>query len=1017
MTAVQIPRRLSTALRDYQRDAVRAMTRYADQFDPRRPRAALVHMPTGSGKTAVIASLARCTVRPGPVLVIAPRMGLREQLSRDIAKRFFEHAGVDATSLPRRVEELDKGSSHPGNLDDLVLVTTVQMLTSIYKRRRRLSRDLQERAVLVLFDEGHYEPAAVWSQVVRSVNCPRIIFTATAFRDDFKTFDIDPDYVYRYSFGRARRERYVRDVRLHPYMPVRSPGRFAEQVLEAYKRLFDKPDEANQNRPRVIIRCDQPEDIRQLTSALSNLGRSAIGIHETFDENPESSEYRKVPDPDKVNATFWVHQFKLLEGIDDPRFQMLALYSELRGMRAFVQQVGRVIRNPNRTQGAIAHVLDHSRRARQASLWQEFLEYDKLIERGDPQALELNQQSLVETLQEAVPGLLYVNGRLRTPAELGELKLDSLQLPLSANVFEKPDGFSLRKAQESVVRRCKEDDLLFHAPEPDHDTAVVFYIRIGTSPFLERGFFAEPKFGVSIVHQGLKYLFVFDSGLALAASVIDAVPVQGRRLRKLFGQTDEAKLTHVSMDNSNLGADQVRARAITAVSVDQLAPSFDEHGYVLSTATGYTRRCRSSDGDEEGKVRRYIGIGSGRVSDFCGGFVPFDEWARWTAELEQILDGRGQNLDVFSRWASDAPWPSDPSPRNVLLDVSDVLDRYRTTGDDELAADIPMELSELCADVSHGKFTITANGKQCEVKIQPDTSRLRYELSSPELDQRYYSTDTDNREGLIRYLNRSQSLRVIPATPGFFYTLRQFCRPLIHFGPEYDDAKMGVLGSLVSVPTLRNVTSEKGQRCRPNGTGWEQGSLFGLIDQLGRGTQLQPHFEGTEVLVCDDLGNESADFILVQHPTRSHGRRVIFIHAKASTEGSVCSGSALQDVCGQAQKNLREVSLFADPGPSKTAKWRQPWQGRPYTEGLVRQRIRKYNPSSDPEEQVRRTVKDPNADREVWLMLGNLLSGTTLARALRQASPPGYAIQAAYLLFSTITNVAAAGARLRVFCA
>jgi hypothetical protein len=51
-------------------------------------------------------------------------------------------------------------------------------------------------------------------------------------------------------------------------------------------------------------------------------------------------------------------------------------------------------------------------------------------------------------------------------------------------------------------------------------------------------------------------------------------------------------------------------------------------------------------------------------------------------------------------------------------------------------------------------------------------------------------------------------------------------------------------------------------------------------------------------------------------------------------------------------------------------------------------------------------------------MLGNLLSKPTLEHILlrEDGSPPGFAIQAACLLFSTITNVAAAGARLSVFC-
>jgi hypothetical protein len=892
------------------------------------------------------------------------------------------------------------------------------MLTSVRKRALRLSGELQRTAALVLFDEGHYEPAAVWNQVVRSFQCPRIIFTATPFRDDFKLFDVDPNCVYRYSFNQAHRERYVRDVKLYPYSPIRSPGQFAQQVVDAYDRFFDKPTELDAERPRAIIRCDKPEEIRQLLAALRNLDRSTIGIHETFGEDTTAGEYYKVPDPAVVNATFWVHQFKLLEGIDDPRFQLLALYSELRSMRAFIQQVGRVIRNPNRLRNATAHVLDHSPRLRQTKLWDDFLEYDRCIERGDPAALDLNQRSLVRTLEEAVPGLLYVNGRLRRPADVAQLNLEALQLPLSTNLFDKPPRFSLPRVQEILVRECQGDDLFYHAPPPASDTAVVFYVRVDPSPLLETGFFAEPRLGVSLVHERGRYLFVFDSHGSLAANAVDAIgaaPVGRSRLRKLFVRAPGNRLTHVSMLNANLGADQVRGRAMTAVSLERVAPSFDEHGYVLTTATGYSRG-RCGDEAEERNVRRYIGTESGRVSDLGARFVPFGTWMRWAVELEKLLDGTHGTLAVFSRWASDAPVPGDPSPRSVLLDVSDVLSRYRTTGDGELPADQPMELSELCVDVRNGKFWITANGHQCSVQIEFDASRQKYELNSPELDQRYYSADPGNNEGLVRYLNRTQSLRVIPAAPGYFYTLGQFCRPLIRFGPGYDDAKMGVLSSLTAIQDLARPMLEKGVRCREDESGWERGCLFHLIDSLGRRTRLARFFEGTEVLVCDDLNDECADFIMVQHATRVHPRRVVFIHAKASLQGSECSASALQDICGQAQKNLREVSLFADPGPSKRAKWDRAWNGRPHTQGLVRLRIRRRNRGSDPEEEIRRMVKDPAADREVWLMLGNLLSKNTLNRLLRQEVPPGYAIHIAYLLFSTISNVAAAGARLRIFC-
>lgn len=1014
--AIHIPKPLQQALRDFQQRSIEAMIKYIDQFDTSKARAGLVQMPTGSGKTGIIATLARCETRPGPVIVIAPRIGIRDQLTRYIDKRFFEHAGIEASSLPRKLFELKDGNDNPGDLKDLVITTTVQLLTSLQKKNTAFYQKLCNQAVLVLFDEGHYEPALLWSEVVRGLPCARIIFTATAFRDDFKTFDIDPDHAFRYSFDQARRAGFVRNVQIHSHLPERSPVAFAEQIIEAYDRIFSTPAESQTDRPRVIVRCDRQEEIRQIVAAIRRKGRSVIGIHETFND-PASGEHHSVPNPDKINATFWVHQFKLLEGIDDHRFQMLALFSELRSVRSFVQQVGRVIRNPKRAVGATAHVLDHSPRGRQTKLWQEFLEYDKLVERGDPGALDLNQRSLVDTIRDAVPGLLYVDGRFRVPADIAELGLSDLQLPLRANVFHRPPVLSLAEVEESIRRECEEQDLFCRVLNGTPDTAAVLHIRIGMSLFLEKAFFPEPKLGITIVHAKGKYVFIFETGRALGAEAVGGRQVDGSLLRRLFVKGASARLTAVTMHNANLGADQVRTRALTANSVDLLTPSFDEHGYVLSTATGYSRGRRGDPSNAEATVRRYVGVGSGRVSDYGGGFVPFDVWKEWAAEVEQFLDRKGTALPVFSRWAEPTGWPKDPSPRNVLLDLSKVLERYRTTGEDDLPEEQEIETDELCADVKKGTFEISANGKPLKIEIEAEPTEGRYLLKSPALDARYYSTDPGAREGLVRYLNRTQSFRVIPASEGYIYAAGQFSRPLIKFGPQYDDSKMGVLGTLNAIDELRDIKSEKGKKARRNGSGWEQGSLFDFIDRQAAGTKMAQYFSGTEVMVCDDLNDESADFILLQRATKDHSERVVYIHAKAKSKPSNCSASSLHDVCGQAQKNLREVSLFAESGPSKAAKWATEWNGSPHTLGVVKNRIRKQRTNSEPGADIRRTTKNPNADREVWLVLGNLLSKGSLEDALLKKSPPAYAIQAAYLLFSTITNTAAAAAKLRVFCA
>src|SRR4029450_13872248 len=85
---------------------------------------ALVQMPTGSGKSGVIAIAARCLPDIGAVLVLTPRVSLRNQLCRDIQGRFFKHIQYPAENLPKTVERIDDGDvpSLVGNSSDRVFV-------------------------------------------------------------------------------------------------------------------------------------------------------------------------------------------------------------------------------------------------------------------------------------------------------------------------------------------------------------------------------------------------------------------------------------------------------------------------------------------------------------------------------------------------------------------------------------------------------------------------------------------------------------------------------------------------------------------------------------------------------------------------------------------------------------------------------------------------------------------------------------------------------------------------------
>jgi hypothetical protein len=309
-------------------------------------------------------------------------------------------------------------------------------------------------------------------------------------------------------------------------------------------------------------------------------------------------------------------------------------------------------------------------------------------------------------------------------------------------------------------------------------------------------------------------------------------------------------------------------------------------------------------------------------------------------------------------------------------------------------------------------FPVVANGTTFEVEIKYLAPRRRYELACPELDSSYRSKDPAHPQGMFRHLNETQAFRVLPRTPNYFYTLGQFYHPEAAFGPQYDDEKLGVLKVLHPVDRLATMGSEKGDKSMKfSGLTWPADSLFGLIDALGAGTELVTHFQTPDLVVCDDMGTEAADFLVAD----THQRRVVFIHAKASTKVKSCSASAMTEVCGQAVKNTKFLSKFNDQdAPSKSSRWHiNPWKNGVNT----LKRIRKgTGQGSDVWREFRALIRDPLSDVEVWIIVGQLLSRSQFERLLKKSPPDQEAVQLGYLLLSTITSVTAVGAKLRVFC-
>jgi serine/threonine protein kinase len=1078
----ELPEAISKMLWSNQLQAIKTIKRYMQEAQgsgEKKPQSALIHMPTGSGKTGVIAVASHLLEGVGCVLILSPRIGLREQLSRELATEASETEELEAGTVGRGFfEKLDitindgkfftktgdeiqgitpKNVCHANNgfpsiADDefngTIIVMTIQMLHGIERESRKLMQSpnasmttfevLKEHVGLVIVDEGHYEPAVTWCDAIRALEKPKVIFTATPFRNDLKLFDVDYTHSYSYSFSQAVKDHVIRDVVFEQCERPRSPREFVEQVLKAYQTHFGAA--TGDNAPRVIIRCATTASIRQIGQALAESNQTYVLIHETFQQNDKRPfERQSVPNPNREKAVFWVHQFKLLEGIDDPRFQMLALYEPLQTARAFVQQVGRILRNPGRQPNTKAYVLDHTN-GEQKEMWDNFLVYDDRVTRVGLSAVDFADKLLSLMQAEAQP--IYIDGRFR-PALDVTIPVDpqkELKLPLSTNVFVKrSNGRILQDLHEDILIAFKNEDRMVYETNFDStDTLVYVFFTTRNSPLLRHKSFLELRLGVTIVREVGSYLCYFDSnGGSTSAVAKYAKPVSSTGLRKLFAASAKSTLTEVSLRNAVVGPRVIRSRTVSAAKMADILPGFDEHSFVCRTAKGY-----------RGKVRRYVGFGNGRVTDAQRG-VTLDDYLSWLDGIAKTLRSNTKPVDDFARYALPADLPEDPTPRNILLDLADVQDIFIVNPPnkdlpDPAASPGPtpdpeptqvLMIEDACADVVNGGFTLNANGMKIAVQIKFDAQNLEYHLESPELETQYIAQDKRFQSGLVRYLNNSQSFRVVPQSEGSFYTLGQFYNPILRFGPKYDDRQFGLLSILHETPLVEKFGSEKGKKClTPNG--WDHESLFALIDCFGQhdhasygvDKQLQDLFvDPPDILVCDDLGMEAADFILANRKKK----KVVFIHAKGRTEttkdiaeGKVVKAgfgaSDIQVVCAQATKNLKYFSRYGDQTPPNSKKWSERKWTTAGVDGSVASLVRVNKTKAEDGSQLWREIKsiiqDPLGNLEVWLFLGKTLSKSKLQKALKRENSPAAAQQTAYLLFSTMNDAASVGAKLKVIC-
>lgn len=1032
---MKIPK--SVQLWPHQTQAIKTVAPFLQQHvtkqTQRRP-SALVNIPTGGGKTAVIGALGHWHPALNRVLIVAPRTAIRDQLALELSARrgFFLRSGFTPDGLPKKIIELNSARDLPTKLPDRVmLVSTIQLINDMAGNR---STDtaydrIAKNCDAVIVDEGHYEPARSWSQALRNLGKPIVLVTATPYRNDLKQFEFDRSAMYVSKYSELMTSRILRKIDVVQASPlsVRDPSAFVDSVMAEFIRYYGTTPTSQK---KLIIRCRSHDQIRQIGDLIRAHRHGTGGVlclHEAFTLDPNRPWERRQPtDPETSGApAIWVHQHKLLEGVDGPSFRALAFYGVLGSARALVQQIGRVIRNPLRDATEDSLMIDHSDGYLE-DMWKRFLEYDAAV---DDKNMLRGLDDFATAFEASLPPVVYADRQFRRRYGFGgsadQIKR-SLRLPFRCHLYSARKGAKLSTLVAATENRLSESEFPFETIVADDNEILILFIKLQNSPLLAEHYFIERELHAFVATRRGPIVAVLDTsrpGLDGEATALIGRPLARGKIARLLRRSPDTKLIEINSRNAALGPSAVRRRSATAASLEETPPALDEFQYVPSSLTaidpGKDRTMPGHDPDEDGFSMRSVGFGLGRITD-ASARKALKDWNAWIGRLTAVTSDASRTTPPYlDRFAKPLEQPPDrPWPRSVLLDLEAARTLFVTTGQ----TPEPLDIEDVCLDCritsksnsAPRKIEIVANGTDCGGTFGYDKSAERYELMSDELERRYRFEDGTRIGNLVDFLNANQAFVVVPDSDSVIYSEGGFFDPRLGLGRHFDPAALGLKEMIGTFSDLRACRSEKGGQNSALASGWAAGSVFEWIDR--NWSQILP---GAELAICDDGKSESCDFLIAG--TRNGRDVIVMVHAKASKKARRVSASALHEVCSQAAKQVGTLAQFGARQPLQVDLWDQPWDG-PSGEGRVDNRVRRrlgaWMGLTGPEiwQSLQTILARPGTDREVALVLGASLDRERLFSQARSNKPPAPAVHCIHLLRSTMAAVGSVNARLRIFC-
>jgi hypothetical protein len=441
-------------------------------------------------------------------------------------------------------------------------------------------------------------------------------------------------------------------------------------------------------------------------------------------------------------------------------------------------------------------------------------------------------------------------------------------------------------------------------------------------------------------------------------------PIDYKVLSTLYVDED-TQIEKINMQNMNVSNRAMRQKSLESLDLQQnLSP--------LGTSNYVVNNLRVKNDDE----KTSLSLNTSRINKFGkkSTIREISKWGYLQIERLRTYTERETFLSMFSESIDFKDHKHNLMPIAILFVFSKLYE--------DLEQNVIHETRIVLRDGRHRQINLIKYISKVETLLQITNNNTvgltSYDIQNPyandleiRMNEKSISVrsqklkniilfkDNGKMQPLIDYINVSNQFIVNFDNCELIYTNRKLFK---------DNRLLGNIDNFLKIflpnPQLQSATSEKGTLTTA-ARNFSTRSIFNITESI--------FLQESEFLVCDDLGKEWADHICIV------GNKIRFIHSKYKETNY--SASAFQDIVGQALKNLGNLMPQDFQLTSKQVFW-----SRNYKDDNIQtqiRRLRKGNSVNAFTDKFKRTILEPNHQREVYLVL-NFISKSGLEIKLQQ---------------------------------